>query len=89
MEWERALDAHTKGLLADRERLAEARALPLDADPLEDLDPLSVALDHLEVHAQRVARLELGQVRAQLALLEALDRRVHRRGGPEKAGAEC
>ncbi len=40
------------------------------------------ALDDLEVHAHGVARLELGQVRAQIALLEALDRRVHEKKRP-------
>ena len=48
-------------------------SLALDADALEDLDALPVALDHLEVDAQRIACLELRQVRAHVALLEALD----------------
>src|SRR4029079_402901 len=55
---ERALDADPEGVLADGERLAHAGALALDHDPLEDLDPLAVALDHPEVHAHGVARLE-------------------------------
>src|SRR3970282_2667677 len=70
-----------------RERLAEARSLPLDADPLEDLDPPTIAIDHLEVDANGVPCLELGEVRAHVTLLEALDRRVHREkgaGGPAR-----
>ena len=48
----------------------DARALALDHDALEHLDPRPRALDHAEVHLQRVARLELRQVLAQLSLLE-------------------
>src|SRR4051794_36382810 len=77
MQGERPLDADAEGLLADGERLARASALALDHDALEDLDPAALALDHLEVHADGVARLELGQVRAQLALLDGLDEAVH------------
>src|ERR671911_1765221 len=84
VEGERALDADAERLLPHRERLAEPGALALEADALEDLDPLPVALDDLEVDAQRVPCLELRQVRAHVALLEALDNRVHRKGtGPE------
>src|SRR5262245_30388921 len=77
---ERALDADAEGVLADRERLAGAGPLPLDHDPLEDLDPLAVALDHPEVDAHRVARLEAGHV-AQLTALDVLDGRAHREKG--------
>ncbi len=84
MERERPLDADPERLLAHREGLPKAGALALDADALEDLDPLPVPLDDLEVHAQGVPRLELREVRAQVALLEALDRRVHERGRPRK-----
>jgi hypothetical protein len=73
MERERALDADTERLLADGERLADARALTLDHDPLEDLDAAALTLDHLEVHAHGVARLEPGAAFAQLSLLEELD----------------
>src|SRR5436309_2224756 len=81
VEGERALDADTERLLPHGEGLAEAGSLTLDADSLEDLDPLPVALDHLEVNAQSVARLEARVVRAQIALLEAVDRCVHEKGG--------
>src|SRR6476619_6859795 len=82
MEREGPLDADTERLLPHGERLTETGSLTLDADALEHLDALPVALDDLEVHAQRVARLELRQVRAHVALLEALDDGVHRRGWP-------
>src|SRR3954451_16973244 len=54
------LDADAERLLADGERLADAGALLLDHDPLEDLDAPALSLDHLEVDADRVPRLELG-----------------------------
>jgi hypothetical protein len=70
VERERPLDTDAERLLADRERLTHARALALDDDALEDLDAAALSLDHLEVDANRVAGLELGQVRPQLALFE-------------------
>src|SRR4029079_9161400 len=72
VERERPLDADTEGLLAHSERLAKSRTLALDADAFEDLNPLPTALDHLEMDAQPVPCLELRQVRAHVALLEAL-----------------
>ncbi len=45
-------------------------ALALDDDPLEDLDAAALSFDHLEVDANGIAGLELGQVRPQLALFE-------------------
>ena len=56
--------------------------LTLDADALEHLDALPGALDHLEVHAKRVSRLELRDVVAQLARLDALDDGAHAKDGP-------
>jgi hypothetical protein len=70
MERERALDSDPERLLAHGERLPHAGALALDDDPLEDLDAAALSLDHLEVHAHRVAGLEDRQVGSQLALLE-------------------
>src|SRR5262249_17835384 len=70
---ERALDKHlVERLLTDGERLTDARPLPLDADALEHLDAAAVALDHLEMHADGVAGLELGHLSA-LAVLDVLD----------------
>jgi hypothetical protein len=86
---ERALDTDAERLLADGERLADARALPLDHDALEDLDPAALTLDHLEVHTHGVARLEPGAAFAQLAPLEELDRLAHRKSarGPTVNGS--
>jgi hypothetical protein len=67
---ERPLDTDPERLLAHGERLPNARALALDDDALEDLHTAALTLDHLEVDADGVARLELRQVRPQLALLE-------------------
>src|SRR5947209_472536 len=59
---ERALHADAEAHLADGEGLPHAGALAADDDALEDLDPLSVALDHPDVHLQRVTRAEPGNV---------------------------
>src|SRR5919201_2236651 len=77
---ERPLDADAERLLADRERLARAASLPLQDDALEDLNPLALPLDPLEVPAHSVPRLELRNPVAQLCALEAVDDVAHRRG---------
>ena len=76
VERERPLDADAERLLAHGEGLAHASALPLEHDPLEDLHAPARALDDLEVHAHRVARLEARHV-AQLSALEVLDHVAH------------
>jgi hypothetical protein len=48
-----SLDPDAEGLLADGEGLARPAPLPLDHDALEDLGPLTVALDDLEVDRTR------------------------------------
>src|SRR5207253_9446840 len=80
---ERPLDADAERLLAHGEGLARARPLPLDADALEHLNARALALDDAEVDAHGVARLEPGQVAAQLAALELLDDLAHRERGPK------
>ena len=70
---EDALDALAERHLADGERRARAAAVQADDDAFEDLDALLVALAHLHVHADGVARLHrrpLGQLR----LLDQLNR---------------
>jgi hypothetical protein len=84
VEREGSLDADAERLLADGERLAHAGTLPLDDDALEDLDATALAFYDLEVHAHRVARLELRQVGSQLPLLEKFDRIRH--GDEARAG---
>src|SRR5262249_40889085 len=49
-----------------------AFALPLDADPLEHLHAMPGALDHLEVDAYRIPRLEFRHLAA-LAVLDVLN----------------
>ena len=73
---ERPLDAHAEGVLADGEGLARPAALALDHDALEDLGPLAVALDDLEVHADAVPGAEIRPL-LEDALLEALDDCAH------------
>jgi hypothetical protein len=80
VERERPLDAHAERLLPDCKRLPRARPLAFDHDSFEYLDPAPLALDHLEVDAHGIARLEPRAVRAQLALLEAFDDAVHENG---------
>jgi len=70
MKWEGALDPDPERLLAHREGLTYAGALALDDDALEDLDAAALSFDHLEVDANGIAGLELGQVRPQLTLFE-------------------
>ena len=80
MERERSLDADPERLLADREGLTGPSALALDHDAFEDLQTATLALDHLEVNADGVARLEPGAIAAQLALFEILDDPMHKNG---------
>jgi len=80
VERERPLDADAERLLPHGEGLAGAGSLPLEHDSLEDLDAPACALDHLEVDAHRVARLEARHV-AQLSALEVLDDVAHRKTG--------
>src|SRR5204862_4745428 len=89
VERERPLDTDAEGLLADSERLARAGPLALEDDSLEDLDPVALALDHLEVDADGVPRLELRKTLAQLGALEAVDHVAHRKEGPEGPTADA
>src|SRR5262249_32648831 len=70
MQRKSPLDAHAEGLLADGEGLARAGPLALQDDALEDLDARPLTLDHLEVDAHGVPRLELGDVRPHLGALD-------------------
>src|SRR2546421_177612 len=80
VERERSLNADPERLLSDGERLSRARALPFDHDALENLDTPALALDHLKVNADGIARLESGAIAAQLPLLEVLDDTMHKNG---------
>src|SRR5919198_5834291 len=79
---ERPLDADTERLLAHGERFTCACALALEHDSFEDLNALTLALDHLEVNAHGVPRLELRNPVAQLRALEAVDDVAHRERKP-------
>src|SRR3954465_6610347 len=83
---ERALNADAEGLLADGEGLAHAVALALDDHALEDLGAPARPLDDLEVHADAIARLEVGHA-AQLRTLEAVDDAAHGLGSEKSQGA--
>ena len=88
VERERPLDADAGGDLPHRERLADARALALDDDPVEHLDATTRALDHLEVNADGVAGLEVRHL-AQLGALEILNDVAHKKmaGRPTGKGS--
>ncbi len=89
MKRECPLDAHAERLLSNRERLTDARALALDDDALEDLDPAALSLDDLEVDTDGVAGLELRPVWAQLFALECLDGIRHGKGSSTGPTAGC
>src|SRR5260221_12465330 len=84
---ERPLDADAKRLLADREGLADAGALPLEDDPLKDLGASAAALDDLEVDAHAVARREGRKSLPLLAPLDAVGNAAHWRA--KAAGPTC
>ena len=77
MEREGSLDTDAERLLADGEGLADAFALALDDDPLEDLGAATVAFDDLEVNLHAVARREVRHA-AQLGLLKLVDDCAHK-----------
>src|SRR5689334_15434817 len=62
VERKHALDPLAVGDLAHREGRVDAAVAPRDAHALEGLHALAVALDHLHVHPQRVARPEVGDL---------------------------
>src|SRR5712692_4107930 len=96
IERKHALDALAVGDLAHGEVLVEARAGATDADALIGLHAAALALDHLDVHEQRVAGLEVGDVLAggklgDLLFFELLNE-IHGRfsvGSATSAGARC
>src|SRR5690348_14249662 len=73
---ERTLHAHAEADLADGERLADPPAGPPDHDPLEHLDPGTVALDDPHVHLHGVTGAECGDVGTQRCGVEVVQR-VH------------
>ena len=72
------LDTNPEGDLPNRERLADPTAGTTDDDPLEDLNALTISLDHTDMHLDRVARSEIGDIVAQEGLLDQI-RLVHGR----------
>src|SRR4051812_5960390 len=66
------LDPDAEAHLADREGLAGAAALAAYHRALKHLHALAVALDDADVHLQRVARGELGDVVAQLGAVDEI-----------------
>src|SRR5688572_12192404 len=73
---EDALDTLAERHLADRKRRAHAAAMQSDDDALEDLDAFLVALAHLDVHPDGVARLHVGPF-GHLRLFELVYYRAH------------
>src|SRR5829696_1690194 len=71
---EGALHAHAARQLADLEGLVDAAVLARDADALERLDALLLALANAHVHAHGVAGVEVRNVAPEIFLL-GLDER--------------
>src|SRR5690606_8452906 len=82
---ERALDPDAAAELAHGEGLADAAALAAQHVTLEHLHALTVALDHADVDAHRVARSEVGDVLAQAELVDDVGG-VHGRQAPGLGG---
>src|ERR1700691_41154 len=72
-----SLDADPVGNFPDREGGAICASINLDHDAFEGLDALLLALDDLDVNANRVADAEFRQVLAQAPLFELLDNGIH------------
>src|SRR5262249_7645090 len=77
------------GDLADGEGAARTGPDELDYHALEGLDPLLLALHHLDLHPHRIADAKSGDVRLKILVLEFLDNAVHGsspapRGGKQK-----
>ena len=70
---ESPLDTDTVADAANGETLADAAALHLDNDALEVLEPLAVAFNDLDVYANGIADLELGEVCSELLFFELSD----------------
>lgn len=74
---ESTLNADAVAHTANGEGLADAAALHLDNDALEVLKTLTGALDDLDVNADCVADLKLGQICTELLLLKFLNDVCH------------
>ena len=70
MEGEDTLDTDPGRDFPDHEGLGHAATPPTDADPLEGLDPLFLALTDAIEYPDRVPGSELGHVLAKLLLLK-------------------
>src|SRR5690348_348098 len=81
---EDALDADAVRDLPHRERLADAAATTRDADSLERLNALLLALLHAHVHAERVTGAKWGNLTKPLFL--GLDKGMHMTLGAEGPG---
>src|SRR4051794_6348082 len=66
------LDTDTETHFSDRETFPGPTPLAADHDALEDLEPLTIALDHPDVHLQGVAGAEVGDVVAQRAAVDEI-----------------
>jgi hypothetical protein len=73
VERETTLDAFAVGNLADGERGVHASATTGDHNAGENLDTLLAAFDNAGVDLDRIADIEVNDVRFQLLLLDFLD----------------
>lgn len=77
MNREGTLNADTEGDLTDGESLADARTLAADANALEELNTLGVALDNLYVYVEGIAWAESRDVVAQLGCIYLVNEVSH------------
>ena len=73
MEREGPLNAYAIADTANGESPADAAALHFDDDTFEVLKPLAVTFNDLDVNADGVADLELGEIRSKLLFFELSD----------------
>ena len=77
MQRERTLDAYTVRSAANSERFAARAVTACDYDAFERLKTLTVTFNNLNLYLYSVADVELGDVRAQLSILDGTDDFIH------------
>ena len=77
MQRERTLYAYTVRSAANGERFAAGAVAACDYDAFERLKTLTVTFNNLNLYLYSVADVELGDVRAQLSILDGTDDFIH------------
>ncbi len=77
MQGECAFHTNPVGNFPHREGFGNAASPPLDDDAFEHLNPFALTFDHLDVHADGVTRLEIGDIASKLLLRHFPNNRMH------------